>query len=58
MSDTKNILIILKSIHSKIQIKASGGIKSLKQVNTMLNAGAQRIGASSSVIIMKEIPSN
>ena len=57
-ANTKNIFIILKSIHSKIQIKASGGIKSLKQLNTMLNAGAQRIGTSSSVIIMKEIHSN
>ena len=57
-ANTKNILLILNSINSKTQVKASGGIKSLKQLNNMLNAGAQRIGTSYSVIIMEEIPSS
>ena len=35
-------------------IKASGGIKTLKQVEEIIGAGANRIGTSSGVIIMKE----
>jgi deoxyribose-phosphate aldolase len=31
----------------KLYIKASGGIKTLEQAQAMLNAGADRIGASS-----------
>ena len=54
----KNIQLIKKSIKPKTRIKASGGIKSLKQVKKMLNAGADRIGTSSGIIIMKEIPLN
>ncbi len=37
-------------------IKASGGIKSLQQVKKVLAAGADRIGTSSGIIIMEEIP--
>ncbi len=36
-------------------VKASGGIRKLADVRTMLEAGANRIGASSSVAIVREI---
>ena len=38
----------------KCRIKAAGGIKTAKQAVEMLNAGAQRIGTSSSVKIIEE----
>ena len=36
-------------------VKASGGIRTLADVRTMLEAGANRIGASSSVAIVREL---
>jgi len=36
-------------------VKASGGIKTLADVKTMLEAGANRIGASASVAIVREL---
>lgn len=38
----------------KLKIKASGGIKTLKQVEEFILAGAERIGTSSGVSIMNE----
>jgi deoxyribose-phosphate aldolase len=36
-------------------VKASGGIKTLADVRALLEAGANRIGASSSVSIVREL---
>ena len=36
-------------------VKASGGIRTLADVRTMLEAGASRIGASASVAIVREL---
>ena len=36
-------------------VKASGGIRTLADVKTMLDAGANRIGASASVNIVREL---
>jgi deoxyribose-phosphate aldolase len=36
-------------------VKASGGIRTLADVKTMLEAGANRIGASASVAIVREL---
>jgi deoxyribose-phosphate aldolase len=36
-------------------VKASGGIRTLSDVKTMLEAGANRIGASVSVAILREM---
>ena len=36
-------------------IKASGGIRDLRRMMEMIEAGASRIGTSSSVGIMKEL---
>jgi deoxyribose-phosphate aldolase len=36
-------------------VKASGGIRALADVKTMLEAGANRIGASASVSIVREL---
>ena len=50
-----DIKLIKKNITSKKKIKASGGIKTLSKLRGMLDAGANRIGTSSGVQIMKEL---
>ena len=49
------IKIIKTTLKSDIKIKASGGIKSLNQVEKLIDAGTDRIGSSSGIIIMEEI---
>ena len=49
------IKIIKTTLKSDIKIKASGGIKSLNQVEELINTGVDRIGSSSGIIIMEEI---
>ena len=49
------IKLIRTTLKSDTKIKASGGIKSLNQVEELIDAGADRIGSSSGIIIMEEI---
>lgn len=50
-----NDVKIMKSVAGeKIQIKASGGVSNYADAINMIEAGANRIGASKSVLIMKE----
>lgn len=44
-----------KLINQKIQIKASGGIRDQATAQAMISAGADRLGSSSSVLIVKEL---
>ena len=44
-----DIELMRKKLPAKIKIKASGGIKTKEQAIALINAGADRIGASSSV---------
>ncbi len=44
-----------KAAENQIKVKASGGIGTLADMKTLIEAGAERIGSSSSVSIMKEI---
>ena len=46
---------IKSTLKSDTKIKASGGIKNLNQVEKLIDAGADRIGSSSGIIIMKEL---
>jgi deoxyribose-phosphate aldolase len=41
-------------VRDKIRVKAAGGIRSLETVLAMIDAGAERIGASASAAIMEE----
>ena len=45
---------IIKSVAGNLQIKASGGMSSLKDCLAMIKAGATRIGTSSAICICKE----
>lgn len=50
----EDVKLIRETIGNKAKIKAAGGIKSLDFLLKLVNAGADRIGASSSVKLMLE----
>lgn len=50
----EHIHLMRKSLPSNVGIKASGGIKTLADAEAMISAGADRIGTSSGVAMMKE----
>ena len=52
------VRLIRSAVRPETGIKASGGIKTLDQVEKLIDAGANRIGTSSAVIIMKEFGQN
>ena len=49
-AEVDKIKFIKKLLPSEIKIKASGGIKTLEQIKTFYEAGADRIGTSSKII--------
>lgn len=49
----EDIQLMRKTVGPNIGVKASGGIRDSKKVKEMIEAGASRIGASSSVEIVK-----
>ena len=49
-----HVKLMKDTVGNKCQVKASGGIRDLKTVMEMIEAGADRIGASASVAIMEE----
>jgi deoxyribose-phosphate aldolase len=50
----EDIRLIRQAVGASCRIKASGGIKDLAQMTSMVEAGAERIGTSSGVAIMEE----
>ncbi len=50
----EDVKLINDNKNEVLEIKASGGIKTLKDAEDMINAGASRIGTSNGVSIMKE----
>ena len=49
-----HVALMKASVSDAVQIKASGGIRDYKTVMEMIEAGADRIGASASVAVMEE----
>jgi len=49
----EDVALMRKTVGSEIGVKASGGVRSLEDLEAMVAAGANRIGASSGVKIMK-----
>ena len=49
-----NVILMRNSVGNKLGVKASGGIRDYKTVKKMIEAGANRIGTSSSVQIIEE----
>ena len=53
-ADVHDIEIINKNKNDLLEVKASGGIKTLDQVNKYIDLGVTRIGTSHAVDIMNE----
>lgn len=53
-ANTHDVALMKQSIANTMEVKASGGIHTLKDVKDLTSAGATRIGASASVKIMEE----
>ncbi|MCK5516958.1 MAG: deoxyribose-phosphate aldolase [Desulfobulbaceae bacterium] len=51
----EDVALMRRTVGSALQIKASGGIKTLADTKKMIDAGADRIGASAGIAIMKEL---
>ncbi|MGE5356934.1 MAG: deoxyribose-phosphate aldolase [Deltaproteobacteria bacterium] len=51
----ENVALMKKVAGDKARVKASGGIKTLEQTISMIQAGADRIGTSSGVSIIGEL---
>lgn len=51
----EHIALMKKTVGDRLQIKASGGIRDLEKTLQMIEAGANRIGASASVNIINEL---
>lgn len=49
-----DIALMRKTVGDRLQVKASGGIRSYEAVMAMIDAGADRVGASASVAIMED----
>lgn len=49
-----HVSLMKKTVGEALQVKASGGIRDYETARAMIDAGADRIGASATVSIMKE----
>lgn len=49
-----DVRLMKKTVGDRLKVKASGGIRDLETVEEMIEAGADRIGASAGVQIMEE----
>lgn len=54
----EDVELMRRNVHTKIGVKASGGVKTLEDVIEFLNSGANRIGTSSGVSIADELARN
>jgi len=55
-ASVSDIILMRKSVSPAIGVKASGGIRTAAQAIELIRAGATRIGTSSGVTIMNELP--
>lgn len=55
-AEVEDVELIKRTVSKKMQIKAAGGIKTLAEVIKFLKAGADRVGTSSAIEIVKNIP--
>ncbi|PSL41216.1 deoxyribose-phosphate aldolase [Planomicrobium soli] len=54
----EDVKLMRETVGADLGVKASGGVRSLEDVQAMIEAGASRIGASSGVQIMQGLTSN
>jgi len=55
-ASAEDVKLMRKTVGDRLKVKASGGIRSYHDAILMLDAGADRLGASSSVAIISELP--
>lgn len=53
-ADVEDVALMRKSVSDSVKVKASGGIRDLKKAQEMIDAGADRLGVSAGVEIVKE----
>lgn len=53
-ADVEDVALMRKSVSDKVKVKASGGIRDFKKAQEMIDAGADRLGVSAGVEIVKE----
>lgn len=51
----EDVKLLRATVGNRARVKASGGIRTLAELNMMVEAGADRIGTSSAVRIMQEL---
>ncbi len=51
-----DVRLMRQTVGDRLKVKASGGIRSYHDAIQMLDAGADRLGASSGVVIVSELP--
>lgn len=56
-ANVKHVALMKKIVGDRMGVKASGGIRDYETAKEMIEAGADRLGASASVLIMKEAES-
>lgn len=54
----EDVALMRKTVGSEVGVKASGGVRSLEDMQKMIESGATRIGASSGVAIMNGLISD
>jgi deoxyribose-phosphate aldolase len=52
----EDVALLRRIVGIEIGVKAAGGIRSYTEAIAMINAGANRIGTSTGVQILKEMP--
>jgi deoxyribose-phosphate aldolase len=52
----EDVLLMRKTCSARVQVKASGGVKTFEQAKAMIEAGATRLGTSSGVALVLGAP--
>jgi deoxyribose-phosphate aldolase len=54
----EDVQLMRRIVGNRVGVKASGGVRSAEQMRAMVTAGANRIGTSSGVAILRELANN
>jgi deoxyribose-phosphate aldolase len=52
----EDVRLMRETVGREMRVKAAGGIRTLPQALAMIESGANRIGTSTAVAIIKELP--
>lgn len=54
----KDVMLMKSVVGDRVKVKASGGIRDYETAKQMIDAGAERLGASAGILILKGAPQN